>query len=126
VIANAGAATTTSSATTTAQAGGARIGPRRLIRRAVHGNVVVASRSGYITVAFDRGTVESVSGQRLTLREGVKRSTYKVVTLTIPSNARVRDDRKPAQLSDIKPGQRAAVIQARQTTIVIARTPRTP
>ncbi len=130
-IANAGASTSGSSASSgssaTAQhaprAGGER---RTLLRRAVSGNVVVATNSGYATVKFDRGTVKSVSGQQLTLADGrSKKAPYKAVTITIPSTARVRDDRHQATLADVKPGQRATVLQAPKRTVVIARTPRT-
>jgi hypothetical protein len=125
VIANAGASTTNSTSTSSAKSSHLRRGgglrARRLIRRAVHGELVVATRTGYATITFDRGTVQSVSGRQLTLRDGRKASTYKVLALTIPTNARVREDRKPATLADLKPGQRAEVIQAPKRTLVIAR-----
>lgn len=117
-IASAGASTTAGSSAKAARAGAGR---GRLLRRAVHGDVVVATASGYATVTFDRGTVQSVSGRQLTLRDGRRSSTYKTVTLTIPASARVRDNRKPATLADVKPGQRAVVIQAPKRTLVIAR-----
>jgi hypothetical protein len=121
VIANAGAAPTTTATTPGHRGGG--LGARRLAARAVHGTVVVATKSGFANVTFDRGFVQSVSGPELTLREGTKTQTYKTVTLTIPANARVRDDRNPATLSALKPGQRALVVQAPNRTVVIARTP---
>ena len=100
---------------------------RTLLRRAVSGNVVLATKSGYATVKFDRGTVKSVSGQRLTLAEGRgKKAPYRTATITIPSTARVRNDRHQATLADVKPGQRATVLQTPKRTVVIARTPRTP
>jgi hypothetical protein len=100
-----------------------RLGARKLLRRAVHGQIVVATRMGFRTITFDRGSVQSVGGRQLTLKEGTKRATYKTVTLTIPAAARVRDDRHLASLSDVKKGQRALVIQAPMRTLVIARTP---
>jgi hypothetical protein len=73
-------------------------------------------------VKFDRGTVKSVSGQRLTLVDGAaKKAPDETVTITIPATARVRDDRHRATLADVKPGQRATVIQAPKRTFVIAR-----
>ncbi len=97
---------------------------RHLIMRAVHGDVVVKTKQGFITVSFDRGKVDSVNGQQLVLTEGTKTATYKTVTLTIPSNARVRDDGKRASLSDLKPGQRVIVVAAPKRTLVIAHTPK--
>jgi len=121
-IASAGAATTTSTATT---APAARAGLRRaLLRRTVHGNVLVATKSGFKTVTFDRGVVQSVAGRQLTLTEGTKRTTTRTVTLTIRANATVRDNGRAAGLSDVTAGQRALVVQAPNHAWVIARTPR--
>jgi len=124
-IASAGASTS-STAPTAHHPGGRGVGLRRLARRAVHGDVVVETRQGFETVTFDRGKVDSVSGQQLTIAEGTQRATYKTVTLTIPAGARVRDDRHTATLSDLKPGQRVIVVQAPKQTYVIAHTPKTP
>ena len=86
--------------------------PAALERRAVHADVVVATKSGFATVTIDRGVVQSVSGQQLTIREGTKKATYKTVTLTIPSSAKVRDNRRASTLSALTAGQRASVVQA--------------
>jgi hypothetical protein len=125
VIANAGAATSSTAPSTTTNPAhrGGGFGARRLAARAVHGNLVVATKAGFANVTFDRGFVQSVSGQQLTLREGTKTQTYKTVTLTIPANARVRDDGKSSTLSAVKSGQRALVVQGPKRTVVIARTP---
>jgi len=123
-IATAGAAGT-SSTSTTSSAKAAR-GRALLARRAVHGDVVVATKSGFETVTFDRGFVQSLSGRQLTIREGTKKATYKTVTLTIPSNAKVRDDRQPSTLSALTTGQRVAVVQGPKRTLVVARTVATP
>jgi hypothetical protein len=120
VITSAGAATTTTTSGQTPMQGHAR---RGLLHRFVHGDLIVRTRSGFVTVSVDRGFVQSVSGQQLTLKEGTKTNAYKTVTLTIPSSARVRVDRHPATLSAVKSGQRAIVVQAPQRTLVIARTP---
>jgi hypothetical protein len=126
-IASAGAASTTSTTSTTAKAARARgAGARALERRAVHADVVVATKSGFATVTIDRGFVQSVSGQQLTIREGTKKATYKTVTLTIPSNAKVRDNRHTSSLSALTAGQRVSVVQAPTRTWVIARTAATP
>ncbi len=125
-IASAGA-TTGSSSTAAPSHGrhGLRAGGlRRLVKRTVHADLVIATKQGFATVTFDRGKVASVSGQQLTITEGTKRATYKTVTLTIPSSARVRDNHQKASLSDLQAGQRVIVIQAPQRTLVIAHTPK--
>lgn len=99
-------------------------GVRRWTARAVHGNLVVKTKRGFVNVTFDRGKVDSVNGQRLTVTEGTRKASYQTVTLTIPANARVRDDRHKASLSDLTPGQRVIVIQAPKRTLVIAHTPK--
>jgi len=123
VIASAGAATSGASPSTASSAHTARagLGARRLLARAVNGEVVVATKSGFATVTINRGTVRSVNGQQLTLSDGTKKSTYKTVTLTIPANAHVRDNGKKASLSDLTASQRATVIQGPKNTLVIAR-----
>ena len=92
---------------------------------AVHGDLVVPTKTGFAKATLDRGFVQSVSGTQLTLREGTKTSTYKTVTLTIPAGARVRDNRQAATLSDLKPGQRALVLQGPKRTLVVAHDVRT-
>jgi hypothetical protein len=96
-------------------------GLKRFAARAVSGDVVVRTKTGFATVSFERGTVQSVSGQQLTITEGTAKASYKTVTLTIPANARVRDDRHKATLSDVKAGQRVLVLTAPKQTFVIAR-----
>jgi hypothetical protein len=123
-IATAGAAGTSTSATTSAT-GSWRAHPaarRGLERRAVQGNLVVATESGFATVSFDRGFVQSVSGQQLTIKEGTKKQTYKTVTLTIPTNAKVRDNGQTGSLSQLTAGQRVAVLQGPNRVWVVART----
>jgi hypothetical protein len=134
-IASAGARTSTSSAAAS-NAGSAKHpaakharmkarGLRRLTR-AVQGSAVVHTKNGFATVTFARGKVDAVNGDQLTIAEGTRTATYKTVTVTIPANAVVRDDRRTAALSDVKAGQRVLVLQAPKRTYVIARTPRTP
>ena len=127
-IASAGAATTPSSghSASAGKAHAARAGAlRRFAARAVQGSVVVRTKSGFGTVTFDRGKVDSVSGQQLTITEGTKKASYKTVTLTIPSTAKVRDNRRASSLSALTAGQRVLVLTAPKQTYVIARTPRT-
>jgi hypothetical protein len=129
IIATAGAATSsTSSGTASAATGKAGHGRardvRRLARRAVQGSVVVATKAGFATVTFERGAVEGVSGQQLTLRVGTKKRTYRTETVTIPTNAVVRDNGQKATLSEVKAGQRAIVVHGANRWFVIAHNPR--
>jgi hypothetical protein len=100
-------------------------GLRRLAGRAVHGSVVLHTKRGFVTVTFDRGTVQSVNGNQLTITEGTRSATCKTVTLSIPTGARVRDNRKLTTLSSVTAGQRVLVVAAPQRTYVIAHTRRT-
>ena len=121
-IATAGASTSRAQ-TRTAQA--ARVqGLRRWERRSVQGSAVIATSQGFKTVTFERGAVQAVSGQQLTLVEGTASTAYKTVTLTIPANARVRDNGAKSTLSAVKDGQRVIVLTGPKNTFVIARTPR--
>ena len=118
-IASAGAATNTAGH---AGRAGHHGGLRRFAARAVHGDLVVATKTGFANVTFDRGVVQSVNGRTLTITEGHQQATHKTVTLTIPAGAKVRDDRQAASLSAVKPGQRVMVITGPKQTFVIART----
>jgi len=125
-IASAGAATTSGHSKAKSAAKAGRRGVLRRFARAVQGSVVVHTPTGFTTVTFERGKVDSINGRQLTILEGTPKATYKTVTVTVPANAVVRDDRHTAALSDVKAGQRVMVLQAPQRTFVIARTPRTP
>src|SRR3954452_11036646 len=82
---------------------GFHAGPGFFVGRAVHAEAVVATRDGFKNLTYDRGKVKSVSGQELTLTEGIKDMTYKDETITIPNDAKVRvADKRPAALSDVK------------------------
>lgn len=100
-----------------------RRGVARVLRRAVHVSAVVpASRtgSGFATVTLDRGTVAAVGLNSITLREGTAKHAYRTVTLTLPANAKVRDNRHAAKLADVKAGQKAIVVKAPKRTLVRA------
>jgi hypothetical protein len=125
-IASAGAATSTRHGSAHPAATHARLrerGVRRLLH-AVQGSAVVRTAHGFATVTFERGKVDSVSGQQLTITEGTPKASYKTVTVTVPANAVVRDNRQKASLSDVTAGQRALVVTAPKRTYVIARTPK--
>lgn len=116
-IAAAGAGTTSSAKPAKA----ARVGIRARLRDAVHADLVVHTRTGFVTVTFDRGFVESVNGAALTLREGTKKATYKTVTLTIPSGARVRNNGRRSSLSSLTAGEHVGVLKGPVHTLVVAR-----
>jgi hypothetical protein len=99
-------------------------GLRRFAARSVQGSVVVYTKKGFVTVTFNRGKVDSVNGQQLMITEGTKKATFKTVTLSVPANALVRDNRRKATPSALEAGQRVTVINAPQRTLVVARTPR--
>lgn len=126
-IATAGAAGTSTATTPSSTASSAAAHPavrRGLERRAVQGDLVIATRNGFATVTLNRGFVQSVSGNQLTIREGTKKATYKTVTLTIPAGAKVRDNGQTASLSQLSQGQRVGVVQGPKRTWVTARTPK--
>lgn len=114
-------ASTTPTGTRAAHRG---LGPRALVRRTVQGDLVLATRKGFVHVKVARGLVKSVSGNQLTLTEGTRKASYATVQLTLPARTRVRDNRQKATLSAVKPGQRALVVQAPKRALVIAHTPR--
>ena len=89
-IASSGAASSTSKkANSTRQGppGGGRPGGH-----AVHEDAVVLNKAGtaFINATEDSGSVVSVSGDQLTIKEGTKSVTYKTLTLTIPSGATIK------------------------------------
>jgi hypothetical protein len=121
IVGSASAAPTVAKATQPANTRVAELGRRRALRRSVHAEVVVPTAGGgFATVSYDRGFVESVSATQLTVREGTKAATYQSVTLTIPSNATIRLDRAPAELSQLKAGDRVGVLSGPKRTLVVA------
>ena len=137
-IATAGAATSSAGSTANGSAGQSagsaangtaghpRLTALRVLRRSVHGDLVLATKNGLVNVTFDRGKVQSVNGRQLTIDEGTKTETLKVVTLTIPPHARVRDNGRLTSLASVTAGQRVLVARGPNVWHVIARTPRTP
>ena len=88
----------------------------------VHADAVVLNKAGngFITQTEDSGKVKSVSGDKLTVTEGVRNVTYKDVTLTIPSNATILRNFAKAQLGDLKAGDFVHVSQSSEGTFVLA------
>jgi hypothetical protein len=117
-IASGGAATSTSKKANATRAGGPPGGPGG---RAVHEDAVVLNKAGtaFITATEDSGTVVSVSGDQLTIKEGTKSVTYKTLTLTIPSGATIKRNGSTAQLSAFKAGDRVHVTKSSDGTTVI-------
>jgi hypothetical protein len=87
---------------------------------AVHAEEVVPNKAGtaFITETEDSGTVVSVSGDQLTIKEGTKSLTYKTVTLTIPSDATISRNGAKAALADFKAGDRVRVSSSSDGTTV--------
>lgn len=96
--------------------GGMRGGP------AVHETAIVLNKAGtgFITATEDSGTVQSVSGDQLTIKEGIGNVTYKTVTLTIPYGATIYRDFATSSLSALKSGDRVRVVQSSEGTSVVA------
>jgi len=87
----------------------------------VHAELVVPTRGGdFKTVTVDRGLVEGVDNGSLTLKEGTRTATYKTVTLTIPSDAKIRRNHDAAQLSDLQEGDYVTVVQTGGKTFIKA------
>jgi hypothetical protein len=124
-IASAGASTSTPGKAP-AQAGAAALRRAGLLAGirwgTVHASLVTyTKKQGFVTVTIDRGFVQSVSGDSLTLREGIKNATYKTVTLNLPAGTIVRDHRTRSSLSALTAGEHVLVIQGPQRALVVAR-----
>ncbi len=91
---------------------------------AVHSVSVVPDKAGtsFITLTSDRGTVKSVdsAGAALTIEEGTKSATYKTLTLSVPSGAKVMRDGKSASLAEIKAEDHVSVSSSSEGTTVFA------
>jgi len=86
----------------------------------VHAEEVVPNKAGtaFITQTEDNGTVVSVAGDQLTIKEGTKTLTYKNVALTIPSGATISRNGAKAALTDFKAGDRVRVTSSSDGTSV--------
>lgn len=88
----------------------------------VHEESVVLNKAGtaFITETEDSGIVQSVSGDQLTIKEGTPTVTYKTVTLTIASDAKIyRNGPTAAKLSDFKSGDHVRVSSSSDGTVVM-------
>jgi hypothetical protein len=87
----------------------------------VHSDAVVPNgKGGFDTVTMDQGSFSSLTGDQLTITEGTKSATYKMVTLTIPGGATVRRNDAQASVSDLKSGDTVVVMQGPKGTVVDA------
>jgi hypothetical protein len=88
---------------------------------AIHSVSVVVNKAGtgFDTVTEDNGTVQSVSGQALSILEGTKTLTYKTVTLTIAAGASIQRDGKSAALSELQAGDHVSVSEDSERTSVV-------
>ena len=88
----------------------------------VHADAVILNKAGtaFITATEDNGTVDSVSGDQLAVKESARSVTYKTVTLTIPSGATIIRNGATATLSDLKSGDHVHVSQSSDGTVVFA------
>ncbi len=95
-----------------------------LARHAMHGQVTVATKNGPKTIAFERGTVESVSGASVV----VKAADGVTWTWQVGTKARVFDGGSKVGASALADGQRVAIVglvtggtdQARRVLIHVA------
>jgi hypothetical protein len=89
---------------------------------AVHEDAVVLNKAGnaFIAATEDNGKVKSVSGNDLTITEGVGSVTYKDVTVTVPSGATVYRNGSKAALGDLKAGDRVHVSSSSDGATVVA------
>src|SRR3954447_25720765 len=84
-------------------------GDHGFARGPVHAELVFPNRDGgFKTVTFDRGVVDSVSGDQLVVKEGTAKSGFRTVTITVPGDARIRRGGEQAQLSDLQAGDLVA------------------
>lgn len=90
----------------------------------VHSESVVpnAAGTGFDTITTDGGTLTSVDGNTLHIKEGTDKATYKAdAAIDVGSNPTVTRNHATAALSDLKPDDHVRVIQGSpQGTIVIA------
>jgi hypothetical protein len=97
---------------------------RKVAQHSVSGNVVVDSKQGFETISFERGTVDSVNGNQITITEGGPKATQRQETITVPSTVHVRDNGKKASMSSVSAGQHVLVLTLPKRTVVVARTPK--
>lgn len=99
---------------------------KALLRRAVHGEVTVRTKDGYRTLDFQRGQVSAVDGTSVTVRspDGF------TATYSTDKDTKVRRNRQPSSVGDLKPGDKVAVVAVKNADGLLAKrilaTDRTP
>ncbi|MCU1463892.1 MAG: hypothetical protein JWO37_3967 [Acidimicrobiales bacterium] len=92
---------------------------RALLRRGVHGDVIVKDKNGtFVTVTFDKGKVTGHTGSSIT----VERPDGKSVTLTLDAATTYRGI---ASAADIRDGKGAIVVSKGGTATTVAQRPAT-
>jgi type II secretory pathway pseudopilin PulG len=79
----------------------------------VHEELVVpkSDGSGFVTITTDAGTLNSVDGTTVHVKEGTDKNTYKSdAAIDVGSDAKVIRNRADAKLSDLKQGDHVRVI----------------
>jgi Cu/Ag efflux protein CusF len=91
-----------------------RAGPGPLaFRGPVHATAVVPNEdgTGFDTITTDAGTLKSVDGTTVHIKEGTDKATYKDdVAVDVGSDAKVFRNHEEAKLSDLKEGDHVRVI----------------
>ena len=99
-------------------------GPGMMMGGPVHSETVVPKEdgTGFVTVTTDAGTLKSVDGTTVHVKEGTDKATYKDdAAIDVGSDAKVIRNGKDAKLSDLKEGDHVRVITgAPKGNIVIA------
>lgn len=98
-------------------------GPGPMGGPAVHAQAIVpkADGSGFDTVTMDAGTLNSVDGTTVHLKEATTKATYKDdAAIDVGSNATVIRNHAKAALSDLKAGDHVRVIQGPNGNTVLA------
>jgi hypothetical protein len=83
-----------------------------LLRRAVHGDLIVRGKNGFENVTFDRGRLESRDGSTLTL----KRPDGATVTLTVTDATKYRG---VSGLDQLQTGRPTAVVSQDGKAVVV-------
>src|SRR3954451_3264765 len=89
----------------------------------VHSEAVIpnADGTGFDTVTSDSGTLNSVDGTTVHVKEGTDKKTYKDdVAIDVGSDAEVFRNHEKAKLNDLKADDHVHVIQAPKGNVVIA------
>jgi Cu/Ag efflux protein CusF len=96
---------------------GKALGIRERFGRVVHAEAKVQLQEGFATMITDRGEITAVDGDRVT----IKRADGESVSVRTGERTRVCRNGEPAQVSDLKKGDRAAIFQSRRDGETVVR-----